>query len=145
MLLSYNDVLYVPGLTNNLLSVSAVTDLRCVVGFDDQQVIVSNLKIFKHCVLDSIIFFIYASFGVLIYLLSVSTYYSYVLLFCPTFKLQSKGWFRWIPWKPIFVNQNAFKLFSRAKMIVDSPYGFQNYLFSIGNSTMVVGCLGNGW
>jgi hypothetical protein len=40
--LELDDVLYVLGLTKNLLSVSAMTDLRCVVEFDDQQVIIRD-------------------------------------------------------------------------------------------------------
>jgi hypothetical protein len=34
------DVLYVPSLTKNLLSVSAMIDLRCVAEFYDKQVII---------------------------------------------------------------------------------------------------------
>jgi hypothetical protein len=40
--LELNDVLYVPNLTKNLLLVSCMTDLQCVVEFDDQQVIIRN-------------------------------------------------------------------------------------------------------
>jgi hypothetical protein len=40
--LELDDVLYVPGLTKNLLSISAMTDLRCVAEFDDQQVIIKD-------------------------------------------------------------------------------------------------------
>ena len=35
-----NDVLYVLGLTKNLLSISAMIDLQCVVKFDDKQVVI---------------------------------------------------------------------------------------------------------
>jgi hypothetical protein len=38
--LELNDVLYVLGLTKNLLSISAMIDLKCVVEFDDKQVII---------------------------------------------------------------------------------------------------------
>jgi len=38
--LKLSDVLYVLGLTRNLLLVSVMTDLLCVVEFDDQQVII---------------------------------------------------------------------------------------------------------
>jgi hypothetical protein len=38
--LELNDVLYVLGLTKNLLLVSTMTDLKCVVEFDDKQVII---------------------------------------------------------------------------------------------------------
>ena len=35
--LGLNDVLYVIGLAKNLLSISAMTDLMCVVEFDNKQ------------------------------------------------------------------------------------------------------------
>jgi hypothetical protein len=38
--LELNDVLSIPGLTKNLVSVSCMIDLQCVVEFDDQQVII---------------------------------------------------------------------------------------------------------
>jgi hypothetical protein len=40
------EILYVLGLTKNLLSVSCLIDLKCMVEFDDQQVII------KKCSLD---------------------------------------------------------------------------------------------
>jgi hypothetical protein len=40
--LELHEVLYVLGLTKNLLLVSCLTDLKCMVEFDDQQVIIKN-------------------------------------------------------------------------------------------------------
>jgi hypothetical protein len=42
MSLELHDVLYVPGLTKNLLLASTMIDLKCVAKFDDQQVIIRN-------------------------------------------------------------------------------------------------------
>jgi hypothetical protein len=42
VVLQLDDVLYVPSLVKNLLSVLAMSYLRCVTGFDDQQVIIKD-------------------------------------------------------------------------------------------------------
>jgi hypothetical protein len=40
--LELNDVLFIPGLIKNLLSVSCITNLHCVVEFDAQKVIIRD-------------------------------------------------------------------------------------------------------
>jgi hypothetical protein len=43
--LELHEVLYVLGLTKNLLSISCLIDLKCMVEFDDQQVIIKKCSL----------------------------------------------------------------------------------------------------
>lgn len=47
--LELNDVLYVNGLTKNLLLVSSLRDIKCMDEFNDKQVIITGRRMVNSC------------------------------------------------------------------------------------------------